>query len=205
MKSVVETETDAACSSILRVIGEDQSEKALRDKALVHCFFYTVLTQVDIVSLDVEHLDFEKEQITVGSRNRQGERKSIMIPSAVRDALRDYLRVRCNPTSGPVFKSFDPTRKGDGRMTTMGVRGILSALAERAGTHIPRRTTQRLNEAQDNEPRSELRQLGQDWIDTLKIRNLSPKTQTTYKSALSDILDFLERHGNPCPGRLPHR
>lgn len=122
----------AGVRSLLRAI-EGQSEKALRDRALIHLLFDLGLRRGEVVSLDVEHLDMAGQRLQVAGKGRGGEREALTIPSQALDALRAYLFTRGNPTSGPLLTSCDRAKKGDGRLTGEGIRKVLATIATAAG------------------------------------------------------------------------
>jgi integrase/recombinase XerC len=110
-----------------------QSEKALRDRALIHLLFDMGLRRGEVVSLDVQHLDLVDRRLQVRGKGHGSEREALTIPAPAADALRAYVAARGTPASGPLFTNQDRAKKGDGRLTGEGVRRILGAIAERAG------------------------------------------------------------------------
>jgi integrase/recombinase XerC len=109
------------------------SEKALRDRAIVRLLFDLALRREEAVSLDVEHLDFSGKRLWIKGKARGGEREAVTLPEPTANALRAYLKVRGNPSAGPLIMNIDRACKGSGRLTGDGVRKILISRATSAG------------------------------------------------------------------------
>lgn len=104
--------------------------KDVRDLAMLHLFYTCALRRNELASLDLEHLDLEKDRIWVLGKGR-AEREPDTVPPKAKEALKRWLEVRLRlfpPVAGepvPVFVGLDPGASGD-RITGDGIYKIVS-------------------------------------------------------------------------------
>lgn len=103
---------------------------AIRDVAMLHIFYKAGLRRNEIASLDLEHLEFEKNRIWVLGKGHY-EREPITIPPKSREALRRWVELRLRmfppkstPAEIPVFVSLDRKAMGN-RLTGDGIYKIV--------------------------------------------------------------------------------
>ena len=84
-----------------------------------------------VCSLDVEHVDFERQAVSVLGKGRS-EREWFTMPTETADALRAWLAVRDGPATGPLFIALDRGHRGV-RLGGNSVWRIVRQLGRRTG------------------------------------------------------------------------
>lgn len=107
--------------------------KDLRDKAALRLLFDLSLRRAEVVSINLEDLDLDRQALFVKRKGRtQKEMLSLPNPTVItiRD-LRDWLASQGIET-GPLFRNFDRAGKGL-RLTGTSLYRVVRRLAERIG------------------------------------------------------------------------
>lgn len=125
---------------LLSALGGDTAgtnEKTRRDRAIVRLLYDLGLRRGEVVTLDVADLDLEQKTLRVVGKGRT-QKVTLDLADATASALGEWLAVRGGkaPAAGPLFISFDPAHKGDGRLSGFSVYRIIRALGERAGITV---------------------------------------------------------------------
>jgi integrase/recombinase XerC len=105
--------------------------KGLRDRAIVALLHDMALRRGEVVGLDLADYDPDAGTLAVLGKGRTAKER-LTLPPPTREALASWLAVR-EPGYGPLFRSLDPARKGDGRLTGAAVYGIVRRLGEAVG------------------------------------------------------------------------
>ncbi|HJY85987.1 MAG TPA: tyrosine-type recombinase/integrase, partial [Candidatus Acidoferrales bacterium] len=105
--------------------------KGIRDIALLRCLYDLALRRAEVVGLDLEDLDLAAGTLAVLGKGRT-EKSPVTLPGPTKAALEAWLAIR-GPTPGPLFRSLDRARKGNGRLTGGAVYLIVRKLGRKAG------------------------------------------------------------------------
>ena len=105
--------------------------KAVRDRAILRLLHDRALRRSELVSLDLEHVDLERGEISVLGKGRRA-REILTIPHQTIERLTAWIAIR-GREPGPLFTSCDPARKGRGRLTASGVYRIVRRLGDEVG------------------------------------------------------------------------
>jgi integrase/recombinase XerC len=108
--------------------------KALHDRALLRLLFDLGLRRSEVVRLDLADLDRERGTLAVLGKGRTAKVK-LTLPPQTQAALEDWLALR-GLGAGPLFRSLDRARKGDGRLTGAGLYALVRRLGEQAGLKV---------------------------------------------------------------------
>lgn len=88
------------------------------------------LRRGEVVSLDLEHLDFEAGTVAVLGKGRS-QRELLTLPAPTREALAAWVAIRGLDT-GPLFIGLDRAHRRGG-LTGAGVYLVVRSLGEKAG------------------------------------------------------------------------
>jgi integrase/recombinase XerC len=105
--------------------------KALRDLAILRLAYDLGLRRMEIVGLDVQHLDLTEGSVAVLGKGRT-QRAKLTLPGPTGEALTAWLEAR-GSHPGALFVRLDRAKKGHGRLDGSSVYRIIRALGERAG------------------------------------------------------------------------
>jgi integrase/recombinase XerC len=105
--------------------------KGLRHRAIVTLLHDLALRRGDVVGLDLADYDRDAGTLAVLGKGRTAKER-LTLPAPTREVVAAWLAVR-EPGDGPLFRSLDPARKGDGRLTGAAVYGIVRRLGEAVG------------------------------------------------------------------------
>jgi integrase/recombinase XerC len=109
---------------------EDTSPKGLRDFAMLRLLWDMGLRRGEVVSLDLEHLDLEKDRIWIFGKGRN-EREQVTLPARTREALEAWISAR-GTEAGPLFVNFDRAGKGK-RLTGTSLYRVVRRLGKAVG------------------------------------------------------------------------
>ena len=116
----------------LLAAARDQSpHKAARDVAILRLLRDIGLRRGELVSLDVGDVDRTGGRIAVLGKGRT-QKEFITLPMPTKAALAAWLAER-GSEDGPLFLSLDRAKKGDGRITGVGIYLLVQRLGEQAG------------------------------------------------------------------------
>jgi len=109
------------------------SEKSLRDRALLELLYGAGLRVGELAALDVRDVDLHRGDVRV--RGKGGVERVVPLPAEARAALARYLERRRGPglLAEPLFRSLRPRRDGRRRLGVRDVRRTLRAHARQAG------------------------------------------------------------------------
>ncbi len=105
---------------------QGNTEKALRDKAILELFFSTGLRVSELCNLDVDSFDLKADEFSV--RGKGEKVRLVFLSPAAKLALKNYLAKRENIDEAALFVS----DKGS-RLTSRSVERIIKAYALQAG------------------------------------------------------------------------
>lgn len=117
--------------AMIEVLDGDASARAARDRAIVRLLYDMALRRAEVASLDYQDLDMKTWRAAVRGKGRT-EDEWLSVPKTTREALVTWIAQR-GPKNGPLFTSFDPARKGTGRLTGRSIHRIVKKLGQRAG------------------------------------------------------------------------
>src|SRR5262249_15112142 len=109
--------------------------KGIRDIALLRCLYDLALRRAEVVGLDLEDLDLAAGTLAVLGKGRT-EKSPVTLPGPTKAALEAWLAIR-GPTPGPLFRSLDRARKGNGRLTGGAVYLVVREVGRQAGLQTP--------------------------------------------------------------------
>lgn len=92
---------------------------SVRDRAIITLLYQCCLRRGDLISLDLEHVDFVGHGIWP-KRKKRSERTFTELHKDGELVLKAWIVVR-GEDPGPLFINFDPARKGDGRLSGMSI------------------------------------------------------------------------------------
>lgn len=95
---------------------------AVRDRAILVLLHDGGLRRGELVSIDLEHYDPLSPCVWVKAKKRTARVKIDLAPE-MKDAIEEWLKIR-GTAPGPIFKNFDPSKKGDGRLSGRSVARI---------------------------------------------------------------------------------
>jgi integrase/recombinase XerC len=112
----------------------DHRTKAVRDLAIVRLLFDRALRRAEVCSLDLEHVDLDRNRIAVLGKGAS-EREWLTIAEPTKVALEAWLERR-GQQPGALFTNLDRARKGNGRITGEAVRRLVQRLGDRIGQRV---------------------------------------------------------------------
>lgn len=130
---------DLASPQVHRLLAQVQGDDwlAVRDRALLQLALNTGLRVSEVVHLDLEHLDFTRDQVSIKHPGRDrrvkgGKERVVPLNRMAKVALADWLDRRADlgsPVTGAVFV----TRRSRRRMSERAVQMLVAKHAESAG------------------------------------------------------------------------
>ncbi len=121
--------------------GDDRSKRPLdwlatRDLSLIQLMLNTGLRVSEVVNLNLPHLDFTRDLLTVkhpgrGKRTKSKKERVIPLNRFAKVALADWLDVR-DQFGPPSVEAVFVTRRSRGQMSTRAVQGMVSKYAKAA-------------------------------------------------------------------------
>lgn len=108
-----------AINQVLESLEMKKDPFSIRDRAIITLLYECCCRRGDLVSLDLEHVEFKHHRLWA-KRKKRLERAEVEIHGNGEKALRDWISVR-GDHPGPLFINFDPAMKGDGRLSGMGI------------------------------------------------------------------------------------
>ncbi len=106
------------------------SLKDLRDKAILELLFSTGLRVSELVSLNRDQINLNKEELTI--RGKGGKLRLVFISNKAKEAIAKYLEKRTD-ISKALFVSFNKKLKTAHRLTQRSIQRIISKRARQAG------------------------------------------------------------------------
>lgn len=162
---------------ILRTVNMATSKLARRNRLMVYMLAFMGLRITSVLSLDYENIDFKKKRFKV---RWKGEGPNVLLwrPAGpiVFGALEDWLDQR-GRKDGPIFTSFDPGKKGTGRITRRSAERIIAEIGAEANSESKRlhphafrhfHATDNL-EATDGNTRKVMKSTGHKSVKTLEF------------------------------------
>jgi integrase/recombinase XerC len=138
MKSEVYKDTRgpgrAGFQKMLRVLDGRQDAKGIRDRAILRCLFDLGLRRAEVVQLDFEDLNRRAGILAVLGKGRS-QKDLLTLPPETKDALEAWLVIR-GEGAGPLFLSMNRARKGNSRLTGVGLYEIVRSLGAKAGLRV---------------------------------------------------------------------
>jgi integrase/recombinase XerC len=119
---------------LLEQLAGRSDAKGVRDRALLRLLFDLGLRRSDVVRLDLADLDRDTGRLAVLGKGRTAK-VALSLPAPTQAALEAWLAVR-GLEAGPLFRSLDRARKGDGRLTGAGLYAVVRRLGEQAGLKV---------------------------------------------------------------------
>lgn len=104
---------------------------SMRNTAIVRLLYGHALRRFEVTGLDLSDVDLKEGNVRVLGKGRSTRKIMALSPSVV-EALRNWIAVR-GRDPGALFTSFDPAKKGDGRLDGSSVRRIVKRLGEEIG------------------------------------------------------------------------
>lgn len=119
---------------ILRVVQQATGKTAARNKLLVYMLAFMGLRITSALSLNYENIDFNKRRLKVRWKGK-GPTVLVWRPAGpmVFNALEEWIEQR-GRHEGAIFTSFDPGKKGTGRLTRRSAERIVAEIGIEAGT-----------------------------------------------------------------------
>ena len=120
--------------NLLQQVENRNDKKGIRDKAILRLLYDLGLRRGEVVTLDVEDLDLEHKVLRILGKGRT-QKEQLTLPDRTVAALKSWLEVR-GDFPGPLFVSFDPAQKGDGRLRGRSIHRIVSCLGLKLGLKV---------------------------------------------------------------------
>jgi integrase/recombinase XerC len=124
-------------SGYQRLLGEAERRtdaKGRRDLAMVRLLHDVALRCAEVARLDLADLDLPGRHLQVIGKGRR-EPIQMTLPESTCAMLGRWVEIR-GPDPGPLFTSCDRAAKGDGRLTSRGIHGVIKNLGSRVGLKI---------------------------------------------------------------------
>ncbi len=119
---------------MLDSLAKRKDPKGTRDRALLRCLFDLGLRRAEVLNLDLEDLDLEAGTVAVLGKGRTDKMK-LTLPPETRTALETWIGVR-GIAPGPLFCSMNRAKPGEGRLTAIGLYGMVRELGRRLGFKV---------------------------------------------------------------------
>jgi integrase/recombinase XerC len=119
---------------MLRILDRRQDAKAIRDRAILRCLFDLGLSRAEVVQLDLEDMNRQAGTLAVLGKGRT-QKDLLTLPPETKDAIEAWLVIR-GEAVGPLFLSMDRSRKGNSRLTGIGLYEIVRSLGAKAGLRV---------------------------------------------------------------------
>jgi integrase/recombinase XerC len=121
----------AGFRDMLDALAKRKDAKGTRDRAILRCLFDLGLRRAEVIRLDLDDFNTEAATVMVLGKGRT-EKVSMTLPVETHAAIIAWLAIR-GIAPGPLFKSMDPARKGDGRLSGMGLYMAVRGAGEKVG------------------------------------------------------------------------
>ncbi len=108
-----------AIGKVLQELEVKTDPISIRDRTIITLLYQCCLRRNDLISLDLEHVDFQNHRLWP-KRKKRSERTALDIHDHGEKVLREWIAVR-GSHPGALFINFDPAKKGDGRISGMGI------------------------------------------------------------------------------------
>lgn len=108
-----------AIAKVLDSLEEKTDPMSVRNRTIITLLYECCLRRGDLISLDLEHVDFAGHQIWP-KRKKRTDRTSFPLHAGGEASLKAWIAVR-GDKAGPLFTNFDPAKKGSGRLTGMSI------------------------------------------------------------------------------------
>jgi integrase/recombinase XerC len=124
----------AGFRDMLESLAKRKDPKSMRDRALLRCLFDLGLRRAEVLRLDLEDLDREAGTVAVLGKGRTSKTK-LTLPPETKKALEVWITVR-GVAPGPLFCSMNRTHPGKGRLTAIGLYGMVRELGRKIGLKV---------------------------------------------------------------------
>lgn len=123
---------DGMVATLKAAANQPHPARAARDVAILAMFATMGLRRDEVVSLDLEHVDFKRSRALV-KRKRKRVRVPVTMPEQTAQAVQAWLGYR-RPGPGPLFTSWAVAKRREGsRLAESSVWAMVRKHAERAG------------------------------------------------------------------------
>ena len=120
--------------NLIQQVEKRNDKKGIRDKSILRLLYDLGLRRGEIVSLDLEDLDLEHKTLRILGKGRS-QKEELTLPDRTTAVLKDWIEVR-GDLPGPLFVSFDPAQKGNGRLRGRSLHRIVSYLGAKIGMKV---------------------------------------------------------------------
>jgi integrase/recombinase XerC len=120
-------------SQLIQSLQGKQDPKSIRDLAILRMLFGLALRRNEVLSLDLEHLEMEKNTVWILGKHRR-ERERLKLPKLCKEALESWLLIR-GRASGPLFTSLSPWKLGE-RISGNGLYVVIDKLGKKVGVKV---------------------------------------------------------------------
>ena len=124
----------AGFRDMLDSLAKRKDPKSMRDRALLRCLFDLGLRRAEVLRLDLEDLDRESGNVAVLGKGRT-EKIKLTLPPETKKALEAWINVR-GDAPGPLFCSMNRAKPGVGRLTAIGLYGVVRELGRKIGLKV---------------------------------------------------------------------
>ncbi len=124
----------AGFRDMLDALAKRKDRKSMRDRALLRCMFDLGLRRAEVLGLDLEHLDLEGSTVAVLGKGRTDKIK-LTLPAETKRVLKAWIGVR-GVAPGPLFCSMNRAQPGKGRLTAIGLYGMVRELGRKVGLKV---------------------------------------------------------------------
>jgi integrase/recombinase XerC len=124
----------AGIRDMLDSLAKRKDPKGMRDRALLRCLFDLGLRRAEVLRLDLEDLDMEAGTVAVLGKGRTDKVK-LTLPPETKKALEAWIGVR-GDAPGPLFCSMNRAKPGEGRLTAIGLYGMVRELGRKIGLKV---------------------------------------------------------------------
>jgi integrase/recombinase XerC len=124
----------AGFRDMLDSLAKRKDPKSMRDRALLRCLFDLGLRRAEVLRLDLEDLDMEAGTVAVLGKGRTSKMK-LTLPPETKKTLEAWIGVR-GLGPGPLFCSMNRAKPGAGRLTAIGLYGMVRELGRRLGFKV---------------------------------------------------------------------
>lgn len=125
----------AAVRNLMASAKDQHGVKAIRDVAIVRCFFDLALRRNEVCALDTGDVDVQQKRIAV-KRKGHTDRITLSLPDPTCQALAEWIAER-GPEAGPLFYSLDHRLlRQQQRITPCGVYKIVRRLGHGVGVKV---------------------------------------------------------------------
>jgi len=118
---------------MLDSLAKRKDPKSMRDRALLRCLYDLGLRRAEVLNLDLEDLDRDAGTVAILGKGRTSKVK-LTFPPETKKALEAWIGVGAAP--GPLFCSMNRTHPGKGRLTAIGLYGVVRELGRKLGMKV---------------------------------------------------------------------